>query len=291
MIVFPSFFVSMKSAVNHAIKTGRWSKSKILAGVILIPLLLTGINCSGLGKRKSFLKTFEESRKTASFAPPGESRKASKSKKDLLNMMETGQAVISKAVYIKNEKPVCFMDTKGKRRLVPEFAYPSSRPSSVRFKKELPICGNNVKNHIASLTPNFFPEGERVAWGPLAGAALATIVGCVVGAGVTAQNENVTRRLEAQIEAELAQRKDIDGSAIEEYVYKYHRAQLQDSLDPVLGAAASGSIGGIIEMLSLNLPHNLSDRRVMLRFARGLGAGILGYVVCGKAIAYIIEEG
>ena len=287
--------------MNLSIKIRGWGKAS-LAGVTLIPLLVVGINCSGLGKKKSSFKTSEESRKVASLAPPGEyhSRRAPKSKKDLLSMMKAGEAVISKAVYIKNEKPVCFMDTKGKRRLVPEFAHPISGPSSVRFKKEFPMCGNNVENHIASLTPNLLAEGEQVAWVGHAGAAM---LGCVFALPIRSYMTNRLKQAERNIEYAI---KHGSKSDIEWHIAMYQIALFPD----MIGVAASSAFGALVGNIDYSKYVDRLDRLkdkmtkgkgvygigagaragVGVAFtAMGITAGILGYVICGKAVAYIVE--
>ena len=213
--------------------------------------MFLGISCSRLDKQRVSFKESGGSRKVASLAPYSVKEYRPKSDKELLNMLETGEAVISKAVYIKNKKPPCFVDTVNKKKLIPKFAHPASR-SSIAFKKRFPICSRSTENHIASLTPGMVPKGTQVAWSPVVIGGVSAVMGCFI----SVLSDNNKLKVAGLV-----------GSV----------AAMRGVLDNILAAGIE------------NVSTKQIAGRMLLGGGGGAMAGILGALICGTVVAYFVE--
>ena len=246
---------------------------KILV-VITFSIFMLGMGCSILGKKQTSLKISGKSREINSFSPYSleeeysfeeilksekellekeyRSEEIPKSEKELLDMLATGEVAISKAVYIENKKPVCFIDTVNERKLVPEFAYPALRPSSIVFKERFPACSASVKNYLASITPRFVAQGTQVAIAPIIG-GMALVGGCFFG--FAAVSDDSTKKTDGGLAGAL-----IGWLAVDKLVDMKNMRPLQIIARSALGAG-SGAI-----------------------------VGLMGYMVCENIVVYFIER-
>ena len=148
--------------------------------IITLSVLLSA-NCSFLGKKISERKSGERKIASVNYDYSGGSaapqQRTPKTKRELIKMIQNGDFVVSKVLYVKGGK-ACLHDVRGQRNLVPGFAKPAPRnfTSAVRFQTNFPRCNAQIGQKLALISQRSAMEGTQVAALPAAAAAAVPVI-------------------------------------------------------------------------------------------------------------------